>query len=231
MKAGQDDRNKNLHPCRFLPAPVCTAKDLWLHAREVLGPASLPPGSCFNMAAVGLTSYVTSRGWIGIHNPGPPLSPSAFLTSSTFLLCSVFNIWQFFCLCPHPFPYLAVTNQCNIQPPPSAYSCKVHCTYQYVILNLSLSVDENYSVIHTLSGIHKYSNIKHIPLCCLQYFMSCIFGLFASIVPWFLVQGKFFAWFFASLLSFVRISNVYCCTYILGLFTNIVPFSHWSSPR
>jgi hypothetical protein len=56
VKAGQDDRNKNLHPCRFLPAPVCTAKELWLHAREVLGPAGLPPGSCFNMAAVGLTA-------------------------------------------------------------------------------------------------------------------------------------------------------------------------------
>jgi hypothetical protein len=56
VKAGQDDRKKNLHPCRFLPAPVCTAKELWLHAREVLGPAGLLPGSCFNMADFGLTA-------------------------------------------------------------------------------------------------------------------------------------------------------------------------------
>jgi len=70
VKAGQDDRNENLHPCRFLPAPICAAKELWLHAREVLGPAGLPPVSCFDMAAVGLAGYVTSRGWIEIHNPG-----------------------------------------------------------------------------------------------------------------------------------------------------------------
>jgi hypothetical protein len=84
VRAGQDDRNKNLHPCRFLPAPVCKAKKLWLHAREVLGPAGLPPVSCFDMAAVGLAGYVTSCGWIEIHKPGPPLSPSAYLTLSTW---------------------------------------------------------------------------------------------------------------------------------------------------
>jgi hypothetical protein len=69
VKAGQDDRYKNLHTCRFLAAPVCTAKELWLHARVVLGPAGLPMVSCFDMAAVGLAGCVTSRGWIEIHNP------------------------------------------------------------------------------------------------------------------------------------------------------------------
>jgi hypothetical protein len=39
VKASKDDRNENLHPCSFLPTPICAAKELWLHAREVLGPA------------------------------------------------------------------------------------------------------------------------------------------------------------------------------------------------
>ncbi len=57
--------------------------------------------------------------------------------------------------------------------------------------------------------------------------------IICNIVPWFLVQDEFFAWFFknlVSLLSFVRISNLYCRTYIFGLFANVVPFSHWSGP-
>jgi hypothetical protein len=91
VKAGQDDRNENLHPCRFLPAPICAAKELWLHAREVLGPAGLPPVSCFDMAAVGLAGYVTSRGWIEIHNPG-----------SASLSLRLFNIVNMACGWPPP---------------------------------------------------------------------------------------------------------------------------------
>jgi hypothetical protein len=70
IQAGEDDRNENLHVCRFLPAPICAAKELWLHARDTLGTTGLPPVGCFDMAAVGLAGYITSRGWIEIHNPG-----------------------------------------------------------------------------------------------------------------------------------------------------------------
>ena len=91
VKAGQDDRNENFHPCRFLPAPICAAKELWLYTREVLGPAGLPPVSCFDMAAVGLAGYVTSRSWIEIHNPG-----------SASLSLRLFNIVNMACRGPPP---------------------------------------------------------------------------------------------------------------------------------
>jgi hypothetical protein len=79
IKEGWDDRNGHLHPCRFLPAPVCSAKQLWREAREVWGPSGPPPVSCFDVAAVGIAGYVTNRGWVEIQNPGSPhLSLSLF---------------------------------------------------------------------------------------------------------------------------------------------------------
>jgi len=72
VKEGWDDRNSHLHPCRFLPAPVCSAKQLWREAREVWGPCGPPPVSCFDVAAVGIAGYITNRGWVEVQNPGSP---------------------------------------------------------------------------------------------------------------------------------------------------------------
>jgi hypothetical protein len=84
VKAGKDNRNENLHPCSFLPAPVCAAKELWLHAREVLGPAGChrsaastwPPSASPATSPAAAESRSTS--------PGQLLSPSSSSPSSTW---------------------------------------------------------------------------------------------------------------------------------------------------
>ncbi len=67
---GWDDRRLNLHSSRFIPPAVCSAAELWLAARDVIGPTGLPPVSSFDMASVGLAGYATPRGWAEMHNPG-----------------------------------------------------------------------------------------------------------------------------------------------------------------
>jgi hypothetical protein len=62
IKEGWDNRNCLLHPCCFLLAPVCPAKQLWHEAREVCGPSRPPPVSCFDVAAVGIAGYITNSG-------------------------------------------------------------------------------------------------------------------------------------------------------------------------
>ena len=70
VKEGFCNRREALHPARFLPAPICSAQELWLQAREVIGPAGIPPVANYDLASVGLSGYVTTRGWVEIHNPG-----------------------------------------------------------------------------------------------------------------------------------------------------------------
>ena len=70
VKEGFCNRREALHPARFLPAPICSAQELWLQAREVIGPSGIPPVANYDLAAVGLSGYVTTRGWVEIHNPG-----------------------------------------------------------------------------------------------------------------------------------------------------------------
>ncbi len=67
---GTDDRNSCLHSSRFLPPAVCSAGEMWLAARDAIGPSGHPPVCAFDMAAVGMAGYVTPRGYAEMHNPG-----------------------------------------------------------------------------------------------------------------------------------------------------------------
>jgi hypothetical protein len=81
VKEGQDNRYDILHPARFLPGAACSAQKLWLRAREVIGPEGTIPVATYDMGAIGLAGYVTSKGWHELHNP-----------SSTMLTIKLFNI-------------------------------------------------------------------------------------------------------------------------------------------
>jgi hypothetical protein len=49
--AGQDNRWDVLHPARFLPGASCSAKAIWLAAREVLGNTGHQALSSYDMGA------------------------------------------------------------------------------------------------------------------------------------------------------------------------------------
>jgi len=70
VQAGFDDRDKNLHPARFLPAPICSAQDLWLQARKVWGPSGPRPVAAFDLASIGLAGHVTAKGYAALQDPG-----------------------------------------------------------------------------------------------------------------------------------------------------------------
>jgi hypothetical protein len=70
VMAGVDNRWDQLHPARFLPGASCSAKQLWLQARELLGNAGHPALSSYDMASVGLQGCISSKGWTLIANPG-----------------------------------------------------------------------------------------------------------------------------------------------------------------
>jgi hypothetical protein len=57
-----------LHPARFLAGPACSAVRLWLTARDVLGNSSHPPVGCYDLGSVGLAGYISSKGWVELHN-------------------------------------------------------------------------------------------------------------------------------------------------------------------
>jgi hypothetical protein len=69
VEAGEDDRSLNLHQARFLGGAACSAKKLWMAAREVIGLEGITPLSNYDMAATGLGGCVTARGWLELHNP------------------------------------------------------------------------------------------------------------------------------------------------------------------
>jgi hypothetical protein len=81
VKEGIDNRIDDIHPARFLPGAAISAGKMWLKAREVLGPEGMVPIATYDMGAIGLAGYVTSRGWHEIHNP-----------ASTSLTIKLFNI-------------------------------------------------------------------------------------------------------------------------------------------
>jgi hypothetical protein len=81
IQEGEDNRIDEIHPARFLPGAACSAGKMWLKAREVLGPDGTIPIATYDMGAIGLAGYVTSRGWLEIHNP-----------ASTNLTIRLFNI-------------------------------------------------------------------------------------------------------------------------------------------
>jgi hypothetical protein len=70
VAAGSDNRWDLLHPARFLPGASCTAKAMWLVAREILGNTGHQALSSYDMGSVGLRGCVTNKGWSIIANPG-----------------------------------------------------------------------------------------------------------------------------------------------------------------
>jgi len=67
---GVDNRWDQIHPARFLPGAGCSAAQMWLYARELLGNTPQTPISSYDMAAIGLRGCVSSKGWINIASPG-----------------------------------------------------------------------------------------------------------------------------------------------------------------
>lgn len=70
VPAGSDDRNENLHQARFLGGAVCGSRELFIQAREALGPEGVPALSNYDMGVFGLGGSITMRGWKELHNPG-----------------------------------------------------------------------------------------------------------------------------------------------------------------
>lgn len=70
VPAGIDNRWDRLHPGRFLPGATCSVQKLWLEARKASGLAGGHPVGSYDMGAVGMGGFVTSKGWCEMHNPG-----------------------------------------------------------------------------------------------------------------------------------------------------------------
>jgi len=70
LKEGKDNRWSKLHDGRFLGGAACSARKLWLAAREFSGLTGFKPVGSYDMGSVGMGGFVTSRGWVELHNPG-----------------------------------------------------------------------------------------------------------------------------------------------------------------
>jgi hypothetical protein len=81
VSEGRDNRWNTLHDARFLGGAGCSAVKLWLSAKAAWGTSHPPPIGNYDMGAVGLAGYISSRGWLEIHNP-----------ASTKLSIKLFNI-------------------------------------------------------------------------------------------------------------------------------------------
>jgi hypothetical protein len=68
-EAGWDDRKKVLDSARFLGGASCSSQQLWLQAREVLGPHGVLPLGNYDLDAVGYGGCVTPRCWTVLHDP------------------------------------------------------------------------------------------------------------------------------------------------------------------
>ena len=69
VAAGYDDRQSTLHAARFLPGPICSAQELWLQARKILGSSGHPPVAAFDLASVGLAGHITAKGFAALQDP------------------------------------------------------------------------------------------------------------------------------------------------------------------
>jgi hypothetical protein len=78
---GRDNRWNTLHDARFLGGAGCSAAELWLSAKAAWGTSFPPPIGNYDMGAVGLAGYISSKGWQELHNP-----------ASTKLSIKLFNI-------------------------------------------------------------------------------------------------------------------------------------------
>jgi hypothetical protein len=68
--SGSDNRSSILHPGRFLGGAGVPVTKLWLEARRILGPSGVTPIANYDMAALGCSGCVTSKGWEILQNPG-----------------------------------------------------------------------------------------------------------------------------------------------------------------
>ena len=70
LPAGPDNRWSQLHRGRYLPGAACSAAKNWLTARAYIGLNGPSAIGSYDMTAVGMGGFVTSRGWLELHNPG-----------------------------------------------------------------------------------------------------------------------------------------------------------------
>jgi len=66
---GTDNRWDKLHSGRFLGGATCSSKKLWLEARKNVGLNGDKPIGSYDMSSVGMGGFVTSKGWVELHNP------------------------------------------------------------------------------------------------------------------------------------------------------------------
>lgn len=69
IEEGRDNRRDVLHKARFLGGAACTATDMWLKARKVLGEKGVTAISTYDLDSVGCGGSVTPRAWLELHNP------------------------------------------------------------------------------------------------------------------------------------------------------------------
>ncbi len=69
VQAGMDNRWTVLHPARFLGGVACTAQQLWSMARSVIELTGHPLLSNYDLTAVGLGGFATSKGRIELGKP------------------------------------------------------------------------------------------------------------------------------------------------------------------
>jgi hypothetical protein len=70
VQEGQDNRITILHDARFLAGAVTSGTGMWLAARKVIGLEGLTPLANYDLACIGLSGSVTTKGCIEAHNPG-----------------------------------------------------------------------------------------------------------------------------------------------------------------
>ena len=70
VRAGVDNRWNELYEGSFLGGAMCSIKRLWLEARKRIGLAGEKPVGSFDMGALDIGGFITSRGWVELHNPG-----------------------------------------------------------------------------------------------------------------------------------------------------------------
>jgi len=69
VAVGLDDRKTILHSARFIGGAACSAQELWLKARELLGNEGVQALGGYDLDAVGCGGSVTAKGWLELHNP------------------------------------------------------------------------------------------------------------------------------------------------------------------
>jgi hypothetical protein len=69
IESGTDDCMGQVHRARFLRGYVGDAQDLWIQARNHLGPEGLDPIANYEMVSIGAGDLMTPRVWGEIHKP------------------------------------------------------------------------------------------------------------------------------------------------------------------